>query len=76
MLEVPMTELSAAIRAIHGCDSRFIETVDVTASSPRGVSRLKVSLFDLIGHPKATRCYVWAEESWGLVRPKITGVLH
>jgi hypothetical protein len=48
------------ITELHGCDSKHFESVPV-----REVFRGKtlwqgdVEVFDLIGHPKAKRCYGW-----------------
>ena len=46
---------------MHGCDSRHIESVPVNELF-RGKPAWQgvVEVFDLIGHPKAKRCYAWS----------------
>ena len=53
-------ELRAVIGKLHSCDSKHVESVPVHEvfrgkTAWRGV----VEVFDLIGHPKAKRCYGW-----------------
>lgn len=53
--------LRAVIGKVHGCDSKHVESVPVHEvfqgnTAWRGV----VEVFDLIGHPKAKRCYGWS----------------
>jgi hypothetical protein len=52
--------LKEAVKRLHVCDAKFIESVDVVETF-RGqtVWAGSVSVFDLIGHPKAKRCYAW-----------------
>lgn len=54
--------LHDAIRHTHGCDSRFIEWQHV-ADTFRGelVFERDVAVFAILGHPKASRAYAWAE---------------
>jgi hypothetical protein len=56
-----------AIRRLHGCESRHVESV-CTHEEFQGqtVWDGTVEVFDLIGHPKAKRCYAWGHHS---VRP-------
>lgn len=54
-------ELRAVIGKLHGCDSKHVESVPVHEvfqgkTAWRGI----VEVFDLIGHPKAKRCYAWS----------------
>jgi len=54
-------ELRAVIGKLHGYDSKHVESVPVHEvfqgkTAWRGV----VEVFDLIGHPKAKRCYAWS----------------
>jgi hypothetical protein len=52
--------LQDAIKAMHGCDSRYIESVAVHEVF-RGQTawRGAVEVFDLVGHEKAKRAYAW-----------------
>jgi hypothetical protein len=54
-------ELRAVIGKLHGCDSKYVESVPVHEvfqgkTAWRGV----VEVFDLVGHPKAKRAYAWS----------------
>ena len=53
--------LRAVIGKVHGCDSKHVESVPVHdvfqgKTAWQGV----VEVFDLLGHPKAKRCYAWS----------------
>ena len=52
-----------AIRHQHGVEARYLETVAVEEQAPDGETawRGDVEVFELIGHPKATRVYAWSE---------------
>jgi len=53
--------LSAVIGKLHGCGSKYVESVPVHEVF-RGKTAWQgvVEVFDLVGHPKAKRCYGWA----------------
>ncbi len=54
-------ELRAVIGKLHGCDSKHVESVPVhEVFQGRTAWRGVVEVFDLIGHPKAKRCYAWS----------------
>lgn len=58
--------LQDAIRYMHGVESRWLESVEVDeAFEGAQVWKGEVQVFELIGHPKATRCYAWSEASHG-----------
>jgi hypothetical protein len=66
------------IRQQHGCESRYVESVPVTEEfQGQIVWSGIVHVFDLQGHPTATRCYVWAEPigEFG-PRQRVFAVLH
>jgi hypothetical protein len=48
------------VSELHGCDSKHVESVPVHEVF-RGKTLWEgdVEVFDLIGHPKAKRCYGW-----------------
>ena len=59
-------KLRDAIRKIHGCDAIWIATVPVREewkgkTAWEGV----VQVFELTGHNRAKRCYVWNYEDGG-----------
>jgi hypothetical protein len=62
--------LRETIRKVHGCDSRWVETVQVAEPYWTG----EVEVFLLIGHPTAERCYGWSQPA-GRER-RIHVVLH
>ena len=53
--------LRAVIGKLHGCDSKYVESVPVHEIF-QGKTAWKgiVEVFDLTGHPKAKRCYGWS----------------
>ena len=52
--------LQAVIWHLHKCDSPHVESVPVhEVFQGKTVWRGDVEVFDLIGHPKAKRCYGW-----------------
>lgn len=53
--------LQDAIKKLHGCDSRWIESVPVREMFRGEVAwEGDVETFELIGHPKAKRAYAWS----------------
>lgn len=52
--------LRIAIKNLHGCDSRYVESVPVTETfQGKTIWNGFVQVFELIGHPKAKRCFAW-----------------
>ena len=57
-------DLRPAIRRTHGCDSKWVAAVPVSERyGGRVVWDGEVQVFDLIGHPTATRCYAWSHQT-------------
>ena len=55
--------LQSAIKALHGCDSRYVESVPVhEIFQGRAAWQGTVEIFDLMGHSKARRVYAWQYE--------------
>jgi hypothetical protein len=53
-----------AIRRLHGCESRHIESVPVCEEfRGKTVWSGTVEVFNLIGHPKAKQCYAWGHRA-------------
>lgn len=64
MVPENLQRLTRAIKDLHGCDSRHVETVPVHETfSGETVWRGEVEVFDLIDHPTAKRAYAWAHET-------------
>jgi hypothetical protein len=71
-----MQELCLAIRNLHGCDSTWVESVPVRETfQGQTVWEGVVQVFDLQGHPTATRCYAWSHSTTGAKR-RFVAVLH
>lgn len=68
-------ELRKAIRATHGAESRWLDSVPVTEVF-RGETVFEgtVEVFALESHAKAQRCYAWGYQEAG--KWKITAVLE
>jgi hypothetical protein len=55
-----------AIRHLHGCEARWVESVPVHETHEgKTVWDGEVQVFDLVGHPKATRAYAWSHATDG-----------
>lgn len=55
-----------AIRHMHGCEARWVESVPVHETHQgKTVWDGEVQVFDLVGHPKAKRAYAWSHATEG-----------
>ena len=55
-----IAELKAVFLKLHGCDAEYVETVPVVEQfQGETIFQGDVEVFDLTGHPKATRGYGW-----------------
>jgi hypothetical protein len=71
MSEDYIAELAEVIRALHGSEASYVETVAVKETHQgETVWEGDVEVFDLDGHPKASRVYAWAHETDDADRPK------
>ena len=58
-----LAALQDAIRRLHGCESEHVESVPVVERFRGKIAWMGVvELFELRGHPRATRCYAWDHE--------------
>ena len=65
-------ELQDVIRKLHGAESKHLESVSVKETfQGKTVWEGVVEVFELIGHPKASRAYAWAHDG---ERPKESSV--
>jgi hypothetical protein len=66
-----------AIRHLHDCGAKHVETVHVRDEAPTGEVAWEgdVEVFDLVGHAKVKRAYVWSEATTGRKR-RFFAVLH
>lgn len=64
-----LAELQGAIKRLHGCGSRHARSVEVSeVVQGKPVWEGVVEAFDLIGHGKAAKAYVWRHEGEGTSR--------
>ncbi len=55
-----LDKLKRAILQQHGCEATYLESVNTLETSKgQTVWRGIVAVFQITGHPKATRCYAW-----------------
>lgn len=71
-----IAELQDVIRKLHGVESKHVESVPVKEEfQGKTVWEGVVEVFELIGHPKASRLYAWSHDADGQKKKHIT-VLH
>jgi hypothetical protein len=64
-------ELREVIRHLHGVESRHVESVPVKETfQGRTVWEGVVEVFELIGHPQASKAYAWAHDTDDPKRPR------
>ncbi len=69
-------ELRETIRRLHGADATHVQSVPVKETfQGQTVWEGIVEVFDLRGHPKASRVYAWIHDTDGLQKRHVT-VLH
>ena len=76
-MDVPAAQLQQAVELQHGCKARLAQSVPVRerhgeATVWEGI----VHVFDLTGHPKATRAYAWSSPIEGSDKRRFFAVLH
>lgn len=77
MIEVSIEALKEAIRNLHGCDATWLESVPVREEfEGQTVWEGTVQVFDLHGHPEATRCYAWSHTVDEADKRRFVAVLH
>ena len=55
-----LAEIQHAIKQLHGCDSKHVQSVPVKeAFKGKVVWEGEVEVFDLTGHAKAKKAYAW-----------------
>jgi hypothetical protein len=60
-METTAEQLREAVEHMHHCRAQLTETVPVSETfQGQPVWQGIVHIFDLIGHPTATRCYAWS----------------
>jgi hypothetical protein len=71
------TELKVAIEKMHDCSASFVE--DVIVKEMFGADVVwegVVSIFDLLGHPSASKAYAWSSPLEGSKKRRFYAVLN
>jgi hypothetical protein len=72
-----LDDLARAIERMHGGSARLAQSVPVSeAFEGRIVWEGVVHVFDLAGHPTATRVYAWSSPIEGSTKRRFFAVLH
>jgi len=70
-------ELKTAVEQLHNCSASFLE--DVVVVEKFGKKTLwsgTVSVYEIKGHPKATKAYAWSSPIRGSTKRRYYAVLH
>jgi hypothetical protein len=71
------SELRRAVERMHTCKASLAQSVPVTETfESKTVWEGVVHVFDLTGHPKATRAYAWSSPIEGSDKRRFFAVLH
>lgn len=77
MIEVAARELQQAVEKKHRCRACFVIAEPVTEKfQDQTVWEGVVHVFDLEGHPEATRAYAWSSPIEGSDKRRFFAVLH
>lgn len=77
MSEIGISELQRAVETQHGGTATYVQSVPVHERH-KGVTVWQgiVAVFDLAGHPSATRAYAWSSPIEGSDRRRFYAVLQ
>jgi hypothetical protein len=76
-MEGDSEQLKQAVEGMQRCKADLIETVPVSETfQDQPVWQGIVHIFELTGHPTATRCYAWASPIGESDRRRFFAVLH
>lgn len=77
MKEVEPEHLQRAVEDLHGCAAKLVGAQPVSETfRGRSVWQGIVHIFNLEGHPTASRCYAWSSPIEGTERRRFYAVLH
>lgn len=77
MGDVALSALNDAVEAMHRCKARYRERAHLREEHEGHlVWEGDVFVFDLEGHPTASRCYAWSDPVEGTSRRRFFAVLH
>src|SRR5258707_11507931 len=73
----PIATLTTAVENMHGGTATLAQSVPVRESfDGKPVWEGVVHVFDLVGHPTATRAYAWSSPIEGSTKRRFFAVLH
>src|SRR6266436_10291339 len=77
MAEVEIDQLKQAVEHLHGGEATLAQSVPVRETfEGKPVWEGVVHVFDLAGHPTATRAYAWSSPIEGSTKRRFFAVLH
>jgi hypothetical protein len=77
MIEVEADQLKEAVQRMHHCSARLTQSAPVAETYDGApVWEGVVHVFDLTGHPTATRAYAWSSPIEGSDKRRFFAVLH
>ena len=77
MIEVEADQLREAVQNMHGGTATLAQSVPVRETfEGKPVWEGVVHVFDLAGHPTATRAYAWSSPIEGSTKRRFFAVLH
>jgi hypothetical protein len=76
-IDIMDPELKTAVERLHNCSASFIEDVVVLEKfGDKTVWSGTVSVFNINGHPQATKAYAWSSPIEGSTKRRYYAVLH
>jgi hypothetical protein len=76
-MEVNSEQLKQAVEGMHHCKARLIEAIPISETfQGQPVWQGIVHVFELTGHPTATRCYAWSSPVGESDKRRFYAVLH
>jgi hypothetical protein len=77
MVQDNIDQLRDAVEQQHGGTATLLQSVPVHEThAGKAVWEGVVHVFDLVGHPKATRAYAWSSPIGGSTKRRFFAVLH
>jgi hypothetical protein len=77
MMEVEADQLREAVERIHGSTAKLVQAVPVCETfQGQTVWEGVVQVFDLVGHPTASRAYAWSSPIEESTNRRFFAVLH
>ena len=77
MMDIGASELQSAVESMHSCRAKLVRSVPLRETVPGApVWEGVVHVFDVQGHPKATRAFAWSSPTKGSEKPRIFAVLQ